>query len=54
MVKLTGSRSVEVSDDVSHTGLVTKGGGEVDRLLGVVLREGLHCSVTRDETRQKV
>jgi hypothetical protein len=43
-----GSRSVEVSDDVSHTGLVTKSGGEVDRLLGVVLREGLHLSSSSD------
>jgi len=32
-----GSRSVKVSDDVSHTGLVTHAGGEMDRLLGVIL-----------------
>lgn len=32
-----GSGSVEVTDNVSHTGLVTHDGGEVDGLLGVVL-----------------
>jgi hypothetical protein len=39
---LTGSRSVKVSDDVGHTGLVSEGSGEVDRLLRVVLGERLH------------
>lgn len=34
-----GSRSVKVSDDVSHTGLVTHAGSKVDGLLGVILRE---------------
>lgn len=33
--------AVEVTDDVGHTGLVTKHGGQVDRLLGVILGEGL-------------
>lgn len=32
-----GSGSVKVSDDVSHTGLVTHTGGEMDGLLGVIL-----------------
>ena len=32
-----GSGSVKVSDDVSHTGLVTHAGGEMDGLLGVIL-----------------
>lgn len=36
-----GSGSVEVTDNVSHTGLVTHDGGEVDGLLGVVLGERL-------------
>lgn len=45
----TGSGSVKVSDDVGHTGLVSEGGGEVDRLLGVVLGEGLHLSDSKDE-----
>ena len=39
-----GSRSVEVSDDVGHTGLETHGRGQVDWLLGVVLGEGLNLT----------
>lgn len=35
----TGSRSLEVSDDMGHTGLVSEEGGEVDGLLGVILNE---------------
>ena len=34
-----GARTVEVTDDRSHTGLVAHGGGKVDGLLGVILRE---------------
>lgn len=34
----TGSRALEITNDVGHTGLVTKEGGEVDGLLGVVLQ----------------
>jgi predicted ABC-type sugar transport system permease subunit len=33
------TRSVEIADDGGHTGLVTHGGCEVDRLLGVILGE---------------
>lgn len=36
-----GSGSVEVTDNVSHTGLVAHDGGEVNGLLGVVLGERL-------------
>jgi len=39
-----GSGSVKVSDDVSHTGLVTHTGGEVDGLLGVILGESLNST----------
>lgn len=37
----TRSRSVEVSNDVGHTSLVTHGSRKVNGLLGVVLGEGL-------------
>lgn len=37
----TGSGSVEVTDNVSHTGLVTHDGGEVNGLLGVVLFQSI-------------
>lgn len=33
--------TVEVTDDCGHTGLVAHGGGEVNRLLGVILREAV-------------
>jgi len=36
-----GTWSVEVTDDGGHTGLVTHGGGEVDRLLWVILWEAV-------------
>jgi hypothetical protein len=45
-----GSGSVEVSDDVGHTGLVTHAGSEVDGLLGVILVKlvfFLGCPVSR-------
>lgn len=38
------SGSVEVSDDVRHTGLVTHEGSEVDGLLSIVLGESLYLS----------
>lgn len=41
---LTRSRTVEVTDDVGHTGLVTEEGGKVDGLSFVILREGLALS----------
>lgn len=34
-----GTRTVEVTDDGGHAGLVAHGGGEVDGLLGVILGE---------------
>ena len=34
-----GTRTVKVTDDGGHTGLVAHGGGQVDRLLGVILGE---------------
>ena len=34
-----GTGAVQVTDDRSHTGLVAHGGGEVNRLLGVILGE---------------
>jgi hypothetical protein len=34
-----GSGTVEVADDGGHAGLVAHGRSEVDRLLGVILRE---------------
>jgi hypothetical protein len=39
-----GARSVEVTDDGGHTGLVTHSGSQVDGLLGVILGEGLDLS----------
>lgn len=36
-----GTRAVEVADDGGHAGLVAHGGGEVDGLLGVILREAV-------------
>lgn len=35
------ARSVEVTDDRGHTGLVTHGGGQVNGLLGVILGEAI-------------
>jgi hypothetical protein len=40
----TGTGSVQVTDDVTHTGLVSHQSSKVDRLAGVVLREGLDLS----------
>lgn len=42
-----GSRSVKVSDDVGHAGLVTHAGGEVDGLLGVILGKSVTALVAR-------
>jgi hypothetical protein len=36
----TGSGSVQVTNDVGHTGLVTHDGGKVDRLGRVILLSG--------------
>jgi hypothetical protein len=41
---LTASGSLEVTDDVGHTSLVTKEGGEVDGLLGVILHREVEFS----------
>jgi len=40
-----GTRTVNHSADMSHTGLVPGEGGEMDRLLGVILGEGLDSSL---------
>jgi len=45
-----GSGTVKVTDDVSHTGLVTKESGEVDRCLGVILGESLCLSAVSRRT----
>lgn len=45
-----GSWAVEVTDNVAHTSLVTKVGGEVDRLLGVILGEGLDVTTVLGST----
>jgi hypothetical protein len=42
--------SVEVTDDRGHTGLVAHGGSKVDRLLGVILGEGLDLSTMTSST----
>lgn len=39
-----GTRSVKVTDNSGHTGLVTHGGRQVDGLLGVILGEALDLS----------
>lgn len=39
-----GARAVEVADNGGHASLVTHGSRQVDRLLGVVLGEGLHLT----------
>lgn len=44
-----GSRTIKVTDDVSHTGLETHEGSEMDRLAGIILGEGL--DVTTDGAR---
>lgn len=36
-----GARAVEIADDRGHAGLVAHGGGQVDGLLGVILREAV-------------
>jgi hypothetical protein len=36
-----GTRTVEVTDNGGHTGLVAHGGGQVDGLLGVILGEAI-------------
>lgn len=36
-----GAETIDVADDVRHTGLVAHEGGQMDRLGRVVLREGL-------------
>lgn len=45
-----GSRSVEVTNNVGHTGLETHGSGQVDGLLGVVLGEGLDLTPVSGST----
>lgn len=42
--KLTGSNTLELSDDVGHTSLVAEEGGKVDGLLWVILRISPHLS----------
>lgn len=39
-----GTGLVKVTDDSSHTGLVTHGGRQVDGLLGVILGEAISLS----------
>jgi len=39
-----GTGTVEITNDVSHTGLVTHEGGQVDGLGGIILGEGLSLS----------
>jgi hypothetical protein len=43
-----GTGTVEVADDGRHTGLVTEGSGQVDRLLGVILGERLGLTTVVD------
>lgn len=40
------TRTVEIADNRSHTSLVSKGGSEVDWLLGVILRESMLRELT--------
>ena len=35
------TRTVQITDDRGHTSLVAHGGGQVDGLLGVILREAV-------------
>lgn len=37
------TRSIEVSDDGGHTGLVAQGCGKMDRFLWVILRKAVEC-----------
>lgn len=39
-----GSGTLDLTDNVGHTGLVAEESGQMDRLLGVVLGEGLHLT----------
>ena len=39
-----GARLVDITDDVRHTSLEAHEGGEVRRLAGIILREGLHLT----------
>jgi len=45
-----GSRSVEVTDNMGHTGLVSHDSGEMNRLLGVILWEGLDFATMTSST----
>uniref|UniRef100_A0A8D0H1C2 Uncharacterized protein n=1 Tax=Sphenodon punctatus TaxID=8508 RepID=A0A8D0H1C2_SPHPU len=41
---LTGSRSVNLTDNMGHASLVSKEGSEMDGLAGVILRKALHLA----------
>jgi hypothetical protein len=45
-----GTGTVQVTDDVGHTGLVTHEGGQVDGLGGIILGEGLGLTLVTGST----
>jgi hypothetical protein len=46
--KRTGTGSIEITDDVGHTSLVSHHGGEVDGLLGVILWPSRNWELDQD------
>lgn len=49
--RLTGTGPVQVTDDVTHTSLVTHDGGKVDRLGGVILQVHARSATLTDVDR---
>lgn len=49
-VQLTGTRTVKITNNVSHTGLVTHEGGQVDGLGLVILGERLNATTVGSAT----
>lgn len=48
--KLTGARTVQVTDNVGHAGLVAHESRHVDRLGGIILGESLDSAAVRLDT----
>lgn len=57
---LTGTRTIQITNNVGHTSLVTHEGSQVNRLLGIILRIGLDTTtvlsgaLTGEETQVTV
>jgi hypothetical protein len=60
IIKLTGTRTFKITDNMGHTSLITHESGQVDGLLGIILGVSLNAttvrssSLTRTETQMTV